>query len=235
MARLAVPRGRTKDAQAAQTAILDAAEAAFAEGGFAGARVDAIARASGYNKSLIFHYFDDKLGLYTAVLQRADRQGRFFQTYILDLLAPDVTWTTDTFRQFVERIVGASYDYYVAHPRLLHILAWEEAEGWTTLEKVVSRLEEGDIQLIVAVLERAQRAGALRPNISLGFILYVLFNACRSYLTSLPLFALIAPEGGKVAPGASDSARQQIVAFVVHGLTVDSTSEALEGLPTRTE
>ena len=52
---------RERDAEVARGAILDAAEEIFAREGFDGARVDAIAEASGYNKSLIFHYFEDKL------------------------------------------------------------------------------------------------------------------------------------------------------------------------------
>lgn len=228
-----MPRGRPKDSEAAQAAILDAAEAAFAERGFAGARIDAIARASGYNKSLIFHYFDDKLGLYTAILQRADEQGKFLQANLFDLLAPDAVLTPETFRQFVERIVGATFDFYVSHPRLLRILAWEEAEGWTTLRKVASRLDQSDVELFVAVLERARRAGALRPNVSLHFILHVMLNVSRSYLTSRSFLGLIAPEGEPVAPGRPDTGREQIIAFVVHGLTVDPTSDAPGALPIR--
>src|SRR5262245_59170534 len=56
------PRKRTeprrgRDAESARRAILAAAEEAFATSGFDGARVDAIAEASGYNKALLFHYF----------------------------------------------------------------------------------------------------------------------------------------------------------------------------------
>ena len=58
-------RARPRDATGARTALLEAAEAIFAEHGFAGARVDAIAAAAGYNKSLLFHYFGDKLQLYS--------------------------------------------------------------------------------------------------------------------------------------------------------------------------
>ncbi len=54
---------RERDAEVARKAILDAAEEIFAQEGFDGARIDAIAEASGYNKSLIFHYFEDKLRL----------------------------------------------------------------------------------------------------------------------------------------------------------------------------
>ena len=65
--------GKVRDAHRARKAILDAAEAVFAQHGFDGARIDAIANASGYNNGLLFRYFGNKLGLYTEVLKRADR------------------------------------------------------------------------------------------------------------------------------------------------------------------
>src|SRR5438094_4767292 len=83
---------RERDAEVARKAILDAAEEVFAEHGFDGARIDAIAAASGYNKSLIFQYFDDKLGLYSAVIRRADDQSRDLQMQILAMfLETDAT------------------------------------------------------------------------------------------------------------------------------------------------
>src|SRR5579883_2677374 len=67
-------RGRTHDAEGAKEAILNAAEEVFAEHGFDGARIDAIAAKAGYNKSLIFQYFGDKLNLYAEITKRADRE-----------------------------------------------------------------------------------------------------------------------------------------------------------------
>src|SRR5215510_41033 len=79
-------RGRVHDAEGARQAILDAAEEVFAEHGFDGARVDVIAKVSGYNKSLIFQYFDDKLGLYAAVIRRSDDQMRGWQNEAISRL-----------------------------------------------------------------------------------------------------------------------------------------------------
>jgi TetR/AcrR family transcriptional regulator len=66
--------GRSRDAEKTREAILNAAEAVFAEYGFGRARIDAIAQVADYNKSLIGQYFGDKLGLYAEVLKRADRE-----------------------------------------------------------------------------------------------------------------------------------------------------------------
>lgn len=56
------PRSRRAD-------ILAAAEREFATAGYAGARMDRIAANARVNKQLLFHYFDSKSGLLSAVLE----------------------------------------------------------------------------------------------------------------------------------------------------------------------
>jgi TetR/AcrR family transcriptional regulator len=51
--------------------ILAAAQQEFALQGFAGGRVDRIARRAAVNKQLIFYYFGSKRGLYQSVLEAA--------------------------------------------------------------------------------------------------------------------------------------------------------------------
>lgn len=58
----------SRRAQATRERIFAAALAEFAEAGFAGARVDAIARRSGANKALLYRYFGDKTKLYAATV-----------------------------------------------------------------------------------------------------------------------------------------------------------------------
>jgi TetR/AcrR family transcriptional regulator len=57
--------------------ILAAALAEFANHGFAGARVDAIAKRAGTNKRMLYHYFGDKENLFRAVLRKkiSERQA----------------------------------------------------------------------------------------------------------------------------------------------------------------
>ena len=57
--------------------ILAAALKEFAAKGFAGARVDFIARRAAINKRMLYHYFGNKEGLFKAVLRRkiAERQA----------------------------------------------------------------------------------------------------------------------------------------------------------------
>jgi AcrR family transcriptional regulator len=51
--------------------IAAAARSEFAAHGYAGGRVERIARRAGVNKQLIFYYFGSKAGLYRAVIERA--------------------------------------------------------------------------------------------------------------------------------------------------------------------
>src|ERR1700742_2040210 len=60
-------RGGPEESRAA---ILQAAMREFSREGVAGARTDAIARAAGVNKALLYYYFEDKETLYGAVLDQ---------------------------------------------------------------------------------------------------------------------------------------------------------------------
>lgn len=60
----------TKTPVSSRDKILDAASRAFAEEGFAGARVDKIAVRAGVNKALLYYHIGNKQELYTAVLIR---------------------------------------------------------------------------------------------------------------------------------------------------------------------
>src|SRR5438874_3634184 len=109
---------RERDAEVARKAILDAAEEIFAEHGFDGARIDAIAAASGYNKSLIFHYFEDKLGLYTAIIKRVktamhDREREALAPFLDN---EKLTKDAELFRGFLETAVRTSFDVMMEHP-----------------------------------------------------------------------------------------------------------------------
>src|SRR6266699_2033761 len=101
-------RERVYDAQRTREAIVNAAEAVFAEHGFDGTSMDAIARASGYNKSLLFQYFGDKLGLYTQILKRADKEMGELMLRVFSPLLEDETLASDAsrFRGFLKSTCG---------------------------------------------------------------------------------------------------------------------------------
>ncbi len=68
--------GATRDPDRTRSRILAAALAEFSAKGFAGARVDAIARRAKGNKRMLYHYFGNKVDLFTAVLRHKMAQRR---------------------------------------------------------------------------------------------------------------------------------------------------------------
>ncbi len=63
------PRGRRPGAPDTRAAILGAARAAFAEKGFAGTTIRAVAGAAGVDAALVHHYFGTKDDLFVAALE----------------------------------------------------------------------------------------------------------------------------------------------------------------------
>lgn len=96
-------RTPTRNPERSRERILQAAFEEFAAKGFAGARVDSIARRAEINKRMLYHYFGDKQTLFREVLRRkmAQRQTWAAATpdnpaeglpYWFDLARKDVGW-----------------------------------------------------------------------------------------------------------------------------------------------
>ncbi len=221
-------RGREHNAKGTQEAILNAAEAVFAEHGFDGARIDAIAAEAGYNKSLIGQYFGDKLGLYTEVNKRIDRDMSELETRILTPLLADETIASDAhqFRTFLETALGALFDYLLDHPRLLRIILWEQAEGWQTYTKILSQFKTENIDQFRTLFARARSAGLLRSDFDPLIQLVLAEQLCWSYLASIPLYQMFLTGEDLSSAAALAHAREYIVAFIVAGMMADPKEKA---------
>ena len=200
-----IPEPNRRRSEKTRMAILDAAEAAFAEHGFDGARIDAIAAASGHNKTLIFRYFGDKLNLYAEVLKRVDRQaGQPLLQLIAPLLGDETILSDpDRFRQFFKTALGTFFDYMAAHPRIMRMILWEHAEGWQTYVKVASIFQIEGFDRFEAFTAKAQAAGLLRSNLDPSVLFLLAEQICWTYPTSLPFYHLVLPgRGSRLAGGA---------------------------------
>jgi TetR/AcrR family transcriptional regulator len=214
-------RGRAHDAEGAREAILNAAEAVFAEHGFDGARIDAIAAAAGYNKSLIFQYYGDKLALYAEVIRRADDQTRAMQDEALSrLMQTGQIADMAQLKELLGQYIGGYFDYLVEHPNIQRIYMWEMAEGWQTFSKIISQRDLDDVDQFEPVLTQLQRAGFLRPQpdpmLQLSGAVFV-----SSLFLALPsLYKSMMPNLDTNSPAALASMRQFLIDFVVNGLLV---------------
>ncbi len=215
-------RGRGRDAEETRDAILDAGEIVFAEHGFDGARVDAIAEASGYNKSLIFQYFDDKLGLYNAVIRRADEDTRDMQNRAMaQLMGKDKRLDLPGLRSILREYVGWYFDYLVEHPRILRIFNWEMAEGWQTFSKVVTERDFQDVEEFAPIFQQLQDKGLMRAKPDALLQYTTALFALNAYLAIVPLYQTLEPGVDLASPAALRQGREFVIEFVMNGLLVE--------------
>jgi AcrR family transcriptional regulator len=104
---------RERNPQRSRERFLAAALSEFAAKGFAGARVESIARRAGLNKQLISHHFGGKLGLYRAVMNRRRNAGGG-EISVEPGPMPDS--------------LGGFYDLARADPEWIRVLLWETLE-----------------------------------------------------------------------------------------------------------
>jgi TetR/AcrR family transcriptional regulator len=216
-------RERVYDAQSTRETILSAAEALFAERGFEGTSVDAIASQAGYNKSLLFQYFGDKFGLYSQVLKRSDQEmgelmGHTLAEVSSRLADGSVILRTEEFKAFLVRMVQGIFDYLLEHPRLVQILTWEMAAGWQAFAQIASQFAPEDLVRVTPLFERARRAGLLRSDFVPTIQFMLLVPWCQIYLSYLPLYQRLLPDEDLASASRLTDARDYLVDFIVAGM-----------------
>jgi len=209
--------------EATREAILRAAESIFAEHGYDGARIDTIADVSGCNKTLIFRYFEDKLGLYAAVLKRADREWSKLLANLLSPLLQDesIASDADRFKEFLKGAFEFFFDYMVDHPHFTRMLNWEQAEGWQTFARIASQFEPDDLAQFEAIFSKAKKAGLLRRDLEITVMILLAQQVCWSTLALLPMYQMIVARKGRSSAQTLVHLREQIVEFLIAGIMDD--------------
>ena len=178
-------------------------------------------KKSGYNKSLIFQYFDDKLGLYAAVVRRADDQTRVMQDQaLMTLRKQDVTVSPDQIKDMLRDYVGWYFDYLVEHPRVMRIFNWEMAEGWQTFAKILTQRDFDDVDNFAPIFQKFQEAGLLHSDADPILQFTSAIFMCHVYLGVLPLYRVLTPDSDLSSVAALNSAREFIIEFVVNGFLI---------------
>jgi TetR/AcrR family transcriptional regulator len=176
-------RGRPEESRAA---ILQAALREFSREGVAGARTDAIARAAGVNKALLYYYFKDKETLYAAALDQVF--GGLTQS-ILPALSSDLPP-----REKLLAYVGAHFDYIASHPNYPRIAQGEmmrAARGKAPqLERIAKQYFVPLFRRVAAVIEEGKAAGDFRPVDPMHFVPSMI-AVIVFYFTNAPVLRMI--------------------------------------------
>ena len=164
----------SRNPERTRTRILSAALKEFAARGFAGARVDAIARRADINKRMLYHYFGSKGGLFREVLRRKITERRTL-------------------------IEGASGEPTENLPfrfaTMCKDLDWVRLLGWEAVQSAGDRIVEEQFRRagVARARERVQREqaqGLLSPEFDAGHLMLAklslaMFPAAFPQLTRL--------------------------------------------------
>lgn len=148
-----------RDAERNRETLLTAAREAFAEGGVA-VGVDQIARRAGVGPATLYRHFPSKAALVDAVLSESAEA-------MCDVVrgAGAVPDPAESMRELVHRIVDAQ----VRDRSFRDLLAWHNAES---AAEVPALSELGE--LLGGIVARAQEAGVLRLDVTLGDLILML-------------------------------------------------------------
>jgi AcrR family transcriptional regulator len=155
---------------ASQKAILDAARQIFAENGYDGTTTKAIANKANCAEGLIFKYYRNKQGLFTALLIE-------WHKYNIDQLQ-NLAWHPDSLEDELLEIITWSFHQYQLSPELNKIGISQRFIGNQPPElakyREVMIAERAD--LVVKRLTHHQQQGRIAANIDLSQI-YLLINS----------------------------------------------------------
>jgi TetR/AcrR family transcriptional regulator len=210
-------RAITRDAAATRQSLVDAATTLFAERGFDGAKVDAIARRAGVNKAMISYHFGGKRQLYLAILRAT------FEEIVarVEALADDRRPAPEVLRELIAEVGDLASRRY---PHFCAMMLREVLAGGAHLEGEVVLLPARILAAVQRIVERGVREGAFRPVDPLLTHLSLVGSLVFFFATAGFRERMLGRHLGIEPPGA-DAYVKHIQDLVTHGLAADAASQ----------
>ena len=176
-ARKAPSEPKIRDSERSRAAILMAAREEFSRTGLGGARVERIAEKAAVDKKLVYYYFKDKDGLFSAALESVYAEIRDAQLYLdLQGMPPLIA---------LRRLIEFTWDYYIAHPEFITLLNSENLHLARHLQGSprIRELNSPLVDSLSDILERGQKQGLFRAGID-PVQLYITIAGCSYFYLS---------------------------------------------------
>ena len=172
---------KTVRAERSRGRILEAAEAHFAEEGYAATRLEDIAESVGMRRAALFYHFRDKRELYLAVLER------IFGGLLEKIQA--VLHTSAPLPQRIEAAISAWVSYVGEHPSLPKILLREGSKVPPERREDVDRLAAPFLAVIREVFAEGVREGHFhQPPIGPLHFVSAIVGATVFFVGAIPSF-----------------------------------------------
>jgi len=158
--------------------ILAVAALEFAERGYAGARVDRIARRARVNKAMLYYHFGSKQALYRALLRQifSSAAGRLHAIATSEA-PPD---------QKIDRVIGEMAAFIAEHAFFPAIMLREVAEGGAHLDRDTLKALAGVPLAIGAIVQQGVAQKTLRSVHPIAAY-FTMFAPILMYLAGTPI------------------------------------------------
>jgi TetR/AcrR family transcriptional regulator len=172
--RVKKPRKIAPELENSRERILKVATAVFSAQGIDGARVDDIADRAKINKNMIYHYFESKEGLFTAVLERVYETLRARQQ---DLNLRDMNPV-----EGMQRLIEFTADVWIEHPEYTHLLDNENLHEARHIRRSMKIMAMYDplIETMKELVLRGGEEGVFRKDVDI-IDLYISLSALSAY------------------------------------------------------
>ncbi len=173
---------------------------------------------------MIFHYFGDKLGLYSAVVERMaalvlpEDEVQIIQALLMDESTPR---DLDKLSRLITTVIRGNFEILCSHPQSRRLFLWEAAEEWQTTKLLLQRLPAGGGRFEQMIRE-AQAAGLIRPDLDAGVLFTFVQDSSLFYLAMLPRLQVLS-QADLASDEALRRARESLVQLVLNGIFVRSS------------
>jgi AcrR family transcriptional regulator len=214
------PPRRERSAEETKKRILEASLSEFAAKGKDGARLANIAKTAQVQSALIHHYFEDKEGLYRAVIERsltsmADEVWALLATAETSLAKARgrKRIPREELFQLIESFVAAMLRFFTSHGSVLALLRHEGSDG-TLVSDLVKQTVTPLFRAIVARIEELQQTGAARADFDASHLCLSVMAMVSFPIQERPLVDALWP-GGWDDTHSHEARKREIVHMVM--------------------
>jgi AcrR family transcriptional regulator len=155
--------------------ILQIARGLFIQKGFSGTSISDIANLAKLNKSLIYHHFINKEGLWKAVKED------ILKTYTNEPSTEDFKLTKLDLKEFLNEVVRFRFNLYADNPDLVRLMLWQRLEdGEATLSSFTN---SSYFSYLISSISALQERGEVRRDIDSETLSYFIVNNASSIFT----------------------------------------------------
>ena len=156
--------------------ILLAAEDIFAEKGFAGTRVDEIAKLSGVNKRLIYVLFDSKEAIYKTVLNRV-------YSRLVDMeISQNMHLSAD---EILRQKIFSTFDFLVKNPNFVSLVMYENLNKAKYIDSAgIIPIKSKSVVELQMVIKKGIDDGIFRKDIDINEMVFAINMFVFSYFSN---------------------------------------------------